>query len=236
MCCVSASAALAVLVMCTSVSVAAGNATTTPCNTTATACPATSVSIECCELWSTLNAYIRTHSGIDRSECTPASCLGTGQIQRFLEETNAVLSQKTFVSGSRIVVPRATPAEMQRVLVWAFLGRHFTSMRQETQQDDFFFEFNISTRTMALRKIQCEFQKPVYVSMIVLTIIVLLFIIASRIMAQSQPKPAPPPAEHAKTSHTDMSMSGAFPAGMPTHFVPSVALRYRYAPLASTDV
>ena len=47
---------------------------------------------------------------------------------------------------------------------------------------------------MALRKIQCEFQKPVYVSMIVLTIIVLLFIINSRILAKSlEPKAAPVP-------------------------------------------
>jgi len=73
-----------------------------------------------------------------------------------------------------------------------YAGRHFTSTRQEKQQDDFFFEFNIATRTMALRKIQCEFQKPVYVSMIVLTIIVLLFIIASRILAKSlEPKADP---------------------------------------------
>jgi len=48
---------------------------------------------------------------------------------------------------------------------------------------------------MALRKIQCEFQKPVYVSMIVLTIIVLLFIIASRILAKSlEPVAAPAPS------------------------------------------
>lgn len=153
-----------------------------------------SVTIECCALWATLNAYVRTHSGIDRSRCEPSSCVGTGQIQLFLDETNAVLARDIRVVGTSLVVPMASAPEMQDVLVWSFLGRHFTSTQQDKQRDDFFFEFNIATRTMALRKIQCEFQKPVYVAMIVLTIIVLLFIIASRILVKSLPAPAAAPA------------------------------------------
>lgn len=154
----------------------------------------TSVVIDCCKLWATLNAYVRTHSGIDRSHCESKSCVGTGQIQLFLDETNAVLAHDISVVGHSLVMSIPSAEEMQNLLVWSFLGRHFTSTQQDKQRDDFFFEFNIATRTMALRKIQCEFQKPVYVSMIVLTIIVLLFIIASRILAKSLPAPIAAPA------------------------------------------
>jgi len=184
----------------------------------------TSVAIECCALWGTLNEYIQTHSGVDRSHCDSADCMHTGQIQSFLEETNAVVAGKLRVEGSTIVFSLATADEMQRLLVWSFLGRHFTSTRQEKQQDDFFFEFNIATRTMALRKIQCEFQKPVYVSMIVLTIIVLLFIIASRILAKSLEPPAAPAA-------SGVTIGASFTAGAPfSGFAPLPSLRYRAVP------
>ena len=210
--------AFAVLCACAVPVAAAAPANVSACNTTASVA---SITIECCALWATLNDYIQTHSGVDRSHCDAADCMHTGQIQSFVDETNAVVSAKLRVEGSAIVFPMATADEMQRLLVWAFLGRHFTSTRQDKQQDDFFFEFNIATRTMALRKIQCEFQKPVYVSMIVLTIIVLLFIIASRILAKSL-ETVPVVANAAAPT---LRPGAPFTAGAP--FAPLPSLRYR---------
>jgi len=45
---------------------------------------------------------------------------------------------------------------LQNILVWSYLGRHFTSTRQQQVQDDLYFEFNIATCSMTLRKVQCE--------------------------------------------------------------------------------
>jgi len=139
-------------------------------------------SFECCVLWETISQYIQTHSGIDRSACEPLECIRTGQVEIFVRQTNAVLAAKMYFEGSTLVVPVPGAVEMQRILVWAFMGRHFTSTLQEHVQGDYFFEFNIASRTMALRKIQCEFERPVYVSMIVITIVVLIFIMASRLL------------------------------------------------------
>jgi len=94
-------------------------------NTAAAALNATAaatIRIECCALWATLNDYIQTHSGVDRSHCDDADCMHTGQIQSFIAETNAVVAAKLRVEGTAIMFPLATADEMQRLLVWAFLG------------------------------------------------------------------------------------------------------------------
>ena len=49
-------------------------------------------------------------------------------------------------------------------------------------QDDLYFEFNVATRTMTLRKVQCEFQKHTYESVIVLVVLVLIFVLSSRML------------------------------------------------------
>ena len=64
-------------------------------------------------------------------------------------------------------------------------------------------------------------KKPVYVSMIVLTIIVLLFIIASHILAKSlEPVPVPAPA-----LRPGMPFAAGAPFAAP--FAPLPSLRYR---------
>jgi len=103
------------------------------------------------------------------------------------------------------VLPVPAAHDMQRLLVWAFIGRHFTSTLQDEVQGAYFFEFNVASRTLALRKIQCEFEKPVYVSMIVVTIVVLIFIMASRLLhrtlaAEAAPLAAPDPTHAVSTA------------------------------------
>ena len=51
----------------------------------------TPVRIEYCDLWFALNHYIQTHAGVDCSACVQQDCVGTGQVESFLLETNTVL-------------------------------------------------------------------------------------------------------------------------------------------------
>ena len=115
----------------------------------------TRVRIECCDLWFTLNRYIQTHAGVDRSKCVPQDCAETGQIESFMSETNAALQDSLRLQGSTIVMDVSNSSTWQNMLVWSYLGRHFTNTRQQQVQDDLYFEFNIATRTMSLRKVQC---------------------------------------------------------------------------------
>ena len=154
-------------------------------NTTAPVLSTSSVSIECCMLWDSLSAYVQTHSGIDRSACEPLDCVETGQVNIFMRQTNAVLAQKMHFEGTALILPIPSSEDMKRLLVWAFIGRHFTSTLQKEVQGEYFFEFNVASRTMTLRKIQCEFEKPLYVCMIVMTIIVLIFIMSSGLLKQN---------------------------------------------------
>lgn len=179
-------------------------------------------SVECCDLWHTLAKYIQTHSGIHRKECNPESCPATGQIQSFVSESNSELSANMEFNGSRLVIPFPTSKEMEHILIWAYMGRHFTSTRQAQLQDDFFFEFNMATRTMTLRKFQCEFQKPMYMSIVVLTIIVLIFIISSRmvssVLQQHEDKTLP-------KSKSDVK------AALQVNPASAIGMRYRALPL-----
>jgi len=181
----------------------------------------TQVTIPCCDLWFTLNHYIQTHAGVDRSACEPLQCVGTGQVESFMTETNAVLTHKLHFEGSNIVMDMTNTTAMQNILVWSYLGRHFTSTRQRKVMDDFYFEFNIATRTMVLRKVQCEFQKHVYESMIVLTVVVLIFILSSRMMRTV--------VDEYRQKH-----AGAIPVAAVSVIVngsaPALAMRYRPIP------
>jgi len=142
----------------------------------------TPVRMECCDVWFALNRYIQTHAGVDRSKCVPRDCVGTGQVESFLSETNAVLPSRMRVEGTALVLDLSNSSALQDILVWSYLGRHFTSTRQQRVQDDLYFEFNIATRSMTLRKVQCEFQKQVYETVIVLVIVVLIFVLSSRML------------------------------------------------------
>jgi len=178
----------------------------------------TRVRIECCDLWFTLNHYIQTHAGVDRSACVPRDCAETGQIESFVSETNAVLHDRLRFEGSTIVMDVSNSSTMQNILVWSYLGRHFTSTRQQQVQDDLYFEFNIATRSMTLRKVQCEFQKHIYESVIVLVVVVLIFMISSRMLHTV--------LEEYKSRHAVVAATPAIPMHMP-----AASLNMRYRPI-----
>ena len=179
----------------------------------------TRVHMQCCDLWFTLNRYIQTHAGVDRSACVPRDCAETGQIESFMSETNAVLQDSLRLEGTTIVMEVSNSTTLQNMLVWSYLGRHFTSTRQQRVQDDLFFEFNIATRTMTLRKVQCEFQKHIYESVIVLVMLVLIFVISSRMLHTV--------LEEYKSKRAAVA---AVPA-IPLHVgAPSLSFRYRQLP------
>lgn len=146
-------------------------------------------SVRCCGIWKSMNHYIQSHSGIDRSICTETKCFQAGEIKLFESETNALLShsmeRKTAQDNSALfLIKNMSAVELEEMLVLSLIGRHFTSTRQNTIQDGKFFEFNVATRTMKLRKMECEFEKSIYVCMVVITIIILIFIITSRMVQE----------------------------------------------------
>jgi len=175
------------------------------------------VRIECCDLWFTLNRYIQTHAGVDRSACVPGDCVQTGQIESFMSETNAVLHDRLRFEGSAIVMDVSNNSTLQNILVWSYLGRHFTSTRQQQVQDDLYFEFNVATRTMTLRKVQCEFQKHIYESVIVLVVLVLIFVLSSRMLHTV--------LDEYKSKHAVVAASPAIPI-----HAASFNIRYRALP------
>ena len=120
--------------------------------------------------------------------CDPAQCNTLAFMQHLRNETNGVGKGNQYdiihqnIDGSSIDTAHVTV--IASLLVWAYIGRHYTSSAMGSNVDGshkhLFFKFHPSSQVLRAIQPSCTFERTIYLAMIVLTILVLVFIILAR--------------------------------------------------------
>lgn len=175
-------------------------AATTPPTATAAANDANNptLAIPCDELYHALAAVTRLRTGSLRHD-QPADC-SMQLVQLFYnfmlrDEAQGPLLPPAGTPGSAgtantshlgadhlvLALPYLEQARVRQWLVWAFLGKHFVA--QETERQTAFFEYDevsgVRTVNGTLTRVlaACEFQQPLYLTLIVVLIVMLVAIL-----------------------------------------------------------
>lgn len=140
--------------------------------TTHTVASSTTVEVDCCVLLSRLHMFVAFETDTRAPVCDAVSCKNSRLMQLFQHETNTHLATRAEDSRIQFTVPATDDAMFADILVWAFIGRHYTA---NIEGDHTHFLFNPATQTMTAKTPKCEFQKPVYTILLFVSILLLIF-------------------------------------------------------------
>lgn len=142
----------------------------------------------CCALRDEFIKYIHLDNIEMSTSCDPAQCNTLAFMQHLRHETNGVGSVNEYdiihenMDGSS--VDTADVTVIASLLVWAYIGRHYTSSAMGSDvgssHKHLFFKFHPSSQVLRAIQPSCTFERTIYLAMIVLTILVLVFIILAR--------------------------------------------------------
>ena len=134
----------------------------------------------CCALYDAFLSYIHAENLAPAAgACNPDTCSDDFMFMKhFIDDSNM---DATFLKtdGHNALEFDATHehAKIANLLLFAYIGRHFTDSREETHP---LFKYNFATNVLRAVQPHCAFERRVYLSMIVLTVVVLVFVILSR--------------------------------------------------------
>jgi len=141
----------------------------------ATLPPATSpthayIDVPCCELMHSMLRFITVKDGV--MECAESECMSRGLIHLFLGESGSLGRIEANGTAVRMHTRSDETQLYADMLAWSFIGRCFTGGRGG---DRAHYDFDTISRTMTARRPRCEFQRSMYVVMLLVIITVLVF-------------------------------------------------------------
>jgi hypothetical protein len=194
-----------------------------------------SISIDCCDLYDLLTSYTVQTTGdkVDKSVCLHDECLTLKLIQLFVNHTRSMLDEKLPSSSKHIVSVRTTAThieimrsaflqETKKVLVLALLGR--ASLPDNLRHQHISLEYDTGLDTLSVRDSACAIDKTIYSTIVVASISLLVFFIATQVVEDDNRKNQ----ESAK-----MPTVGSNPVGKGVHAAamkPSSMFRIRVHP------
>ena len=142
------------------------------------------IAIPCDELYQTLASVTRLRTGsVQKGHRADCNMQLVQLFHNFMLRDGAQGANATRFEGANLVLPVAylDEARMRTWLVWAFLGKHFVA--QDTNRQTAFFEYDevagINTVNGSLTRVlaACEFQQPLYLTLIVILIVILVAVL-----------------------------------------------------------
>ena len=158
-------------------------------------------SIQCCEMLKVLTIYMVPSTGdkvddkVDESKLH--ECCTLKLVQLFVNHTRSMLDRTdsvTSVANQHVETVRISKLKThieiirsvlsdnaQAVLVFAFLGRA-VAIEQGLRDEYMSLEYNILTDTLSVRDSACSIDKTIYSTMVVASIALLVFFIATQVV------------------------------------------------------
>ena len=134
----------------------------------------------CCALYDAFLSYIHAENLAPAAgACIPETCSDDFMFMKhFIDDSNMDATfLKAGVDNALEFDAVHDDAKIANLLLFAYIGRHFTDSREETHP---LFKYNFATNVLRAVQPHCAFERRVYLSMIVLTVVVLVFVILSR--------------------------------------------------------
>jgi hypothetical protein len=156
------------------------------------------VEFNCCALLQTLTDYMVQSTGDKVQEKNTEMCCDLKLIQLFKLHTNSMLQidsgerndEKSFTEHkTKIMISKAALENAyEDLLVLAFLGR---AVANDNDMEDISLEYEHSTEKLSIRDSACATDKTIYTTIVVASISLLIFFIASQVVTEESKKQAP---------------------------------------------
>ena len=149
----------------------------------------------CSALYDAFLSYIHAENLAPAAgACIPETCSDDFMfMEHFIDDSNMdAMFLKKQQNGALEFEPGEDVTKIANLLLFAYIGRHFTDSREETHP---LFKYNFATNVLRAVQPHCAFERRVYLSMIVLTVVVLAIAmkkIPSRAMSPFVLSPPPP--------------------------------------------
>jgi hypothetical protein len=148
-------------------------------------------SVDCREFYAAVAAYVDC-GGQCPDMVTVDDCAKSGLVHKMLlYEDSMNISNATVVYNLQGDAPA-----LARLLVFAAIGRHFARQPGVTTPH---FKWDAYTGTLALDQLSCEFQRPLYGFILVVTLVFVVVFVGMHV-AVSSPQVAVPAHEAAETA------------------------------------
>ena len=145
----------------------------------APATTAVDVRIPCCVLWDALGQYVSSETGSTWKCADAAQCIEKSQIRILVQEMQAFANLSTSGTEVVMVVQDGDSGELAQLLAMSLVAR-FVPRKQDASDKHPFLEYNDATSKLRIRTPMCEFQKNLYVSIIVISISILIFVMVTQ--------------------------------------------------------
>jgi hypothetical protein len=153
----------------------------------ARACPVTT-HLSCPQVYAALRSRVQCVGSDCPDSVDPSACAHHPLMRRLLNWSPGS-GLPTLDPASGGVLWNATCPATANMLVLALVGRSFVATQAT---DAVFFEFNTGTHTLNLKSFACEFQKPLYVVVILSALLTLTFLLFSNYLREHQAPDAKP--------------------------------------------
>lgn len=162
------------------------------------------VSVPCCDLWTTMQTYISSRGGGIYAACEGEgmTCAASKQVETLILQTLASIDDAGLRYNSNqnlhLVPGNMSAKAVAKILVWAFIGRQSTQPQHgEADPMHTFLQYDTISHQLSFVQPQCAMQQLVYDTMLIISIVtivaMMLLHMATRIShdrAQTQSRPA----------------------------------------------
>mgnify|MGYP004328036203 CR=1 FL=1 len=141
----------------------------------------------CCLIFDAFRKYIHVENNNLPAVCLPETCKQLNFIKHLETETNAIVagSGKLVLDDNIEFQNDIGDKAIADILVYAYIGRHYTDSASnsgisDSNQDHLYFKFHAQTQMLRAVQPHCLFERSVYLSMIILTVLILVFLLLAR--------------------------------------------------------
>ena len=139
----------------------------------------------CCAVWDAFVANVRLANDDALPACTAESCMSAAHTKFVKSELDGAFSGLASADLAGADLTALSDAAQAELLVHALIGRHFAAVNSNDVKQHAFLRFDsMRSRAHVVRPL-CSFERTVYLSIIVLTILVLITVIVLQMLRRT---------------------------------------------------
>lgn len=146
-------------------------------------------SVDCLQFYAAVAAYVDCGGQCPAMQSV-RDCARSGLVHKMLAYEDAVA-----VRNTSVVYDLRDTRELSRLLVFASIGRHFTLQPGVKTP---YFTWDARAGTLALKQLPCEYQRPLYAFILIVTLVFVLVSVAMQAAVGASP-PRPYPKDSGKS-------------------------------------
>lgn len=138
----------------------------------------------CCALWNAFVANVRLANDDTLPACSSDTCMLAAHTQHLATELR-VFSGMLDDEMSAINIEALSDEAKAQLLVYALIGQHFAADSQNDVKQHAYLRFDSMRGSTQVVRPLCSFERTVYLSIIVLTILVLISVIVLQMLRRT---------------------------------------------------